>query len=381
MNPTLSVLDLVPIRDGSDARQALADSTELARRVEEFGYGRIWLAEHHFAALASSAPGVVAGHILAATRTIRVGAGAVQLGQRVAAHVAEEWGTLATLYPGRVDLGLGRSATRGREYQKALDSNRRATSDGAPRVPDTEVTEHPTIDGVVFPEPRDLRGLVGSPRSAAGLALVTPGGEPPDFAAQVRLILDLLAGRVRPEHLSEPLHLTPGEHSDLQPWLLGNSPGVSAQLAGELGLPFVANYHLAPGQTIETARAYRAAFRPGILPEPHLAVSVDVLAADDPKHAARQALPFLPWVDSVASGRGAIPVPHPDDVRSETVEKLTRRHSARVATRLVGIADEVTARLATLARHTEADELFLTTLTRDPEDRVRSYQLIAKAWS
>ncbi|WOC12166.1 LLM class flavin-dependent oxidoreductase [Gordonia sp. MP11Mi] len=368
----LGVLDLVPIRAGGTAREALDDAVDLARRTEEFGYRRYWLAEHHFAALASSAPAVVAAHVLAATSSIRVGAGAVQLSQRVAARVAEEWGTLAVLHPGRVDVGLGRSAGRAGQYRDAL--RRQGTADTPAKV------DHPVVDGVVLPEPRDLRGLVDSPRTASALAAISPPGDVPDYETQVRSVLHLIAGTFTPEGLDEPLHLTPGEGTDLQPWILGNSPGVSARLAGRLGLPFAANYHLAPGQTVETARAYREAFTPGVLDEPYLAVSADVLAAPTTDDAQRQARSFLPWVDAVARGRGAMPVPDPASVSDADSATLTARHSARVATRFVGDPDYVVGRLRALAALTAADELVLTTLTHRHDDRVQSHRLIADAW-
>lgn len=369
----LSVLDLVPIRAGGSARDALDDAIDLAQRAEEFGYRRYWLAEHHFAALASSAPSVVAAHVLAATTTIRVGAGAVQLSQRVAARAVEEWGTLALLHPGRVDVGLGRSAGRADQYRDALSRP----------VVEQASADHPVVDGVVLPEPRDLRGLVDSSRTAAALAVISPPGRTPDYESQVLQVLQFLAGTFTPEGVDEPLHLTPGEGSDLLPWILGNSPGVSARLAGRLGLPFAANYHLAPGQTIETVAAYRDAFRPGVLDEPYLAVSADVLADETPDAAHRQARSFLPWVDAVARGRGAIPVPDPDSVTDTDVETLTARHSTRTATRFVGDPDQVVERLRALAALTDSDELILTiltTLTHRHDDRVRSHRLIADAW-
>lgn len=368
----LGVLDLIPIPHGRTARQALDDAVDLARHAEEVGYRRYWVAEHHFAALASAAPAVVAAHVLASTDNIRVGAGAVQLSQRVAARVAEEWGTLSTLHPGRVDVGLGRSSGRADQYRQALNRE--------PTDMTINVDEHPVIDGVVLPDPRDLRQLVDSPRTAAGLNLISPPGETPDYAQQVEQILALREGTLVPDELTTPLHLTPGEGTDLLPWILGNSPGMSARLAGRLGLPFVANYHLAPGQTIQTARAYRDSFVPGLLDEPYLGVSADVLAAPTDDDASRLAKSFLPWVDSVARGVGAIPVPNPDDVSADAVTTLTRRHSARVASRMVGTADSVTARLRALANLTAADELILTTLTHRHADRVRSHRLIAAAW-
>lgn len=369
----LSVLDLAPIREGGTVRTALDDAVDLARHAEEFGYRRYWLAEHHFAALASSAPAVVAAHVLSATSTIRVGAGAVQLSQRVAARVAEEWGTLAELHPGRVDVGLGRSAGRAGQYREALRSPRA-------EKPSTPAVDHPVVDGVVLPEPRDLRGLVDSPRTAAGLAVISPPGDAPDYQSQVLSILALIDGTFIPEGLDEPLHLTPGEGSDLLPWILGNSPGTSARIAGRLGLPFAANYHLAPGQTVETVAAYREAFRPGVLDEPYLAVSADVLADETPNAARRQARSFLPWVDAVARGSGAIPVPDPDSITETEADALAARHSARTATRFVGDADQVVTRLRALAALTGADELILTTLTHRHDDRVRSHRLIADAW-
>ena len=366
----LGVLDLCPIRSGGTAKDALEESADLARAAEAAGYRRFWLAEHHFAAMASSAPAVVAAHVLAQTSSIRVGAGAVQLSQRVAARVAEEWGTLATLHPGRVDLGLGRSAGRADQYREALSS--------PPVSVPVDVADHPQRAGVVLPEPRDLRELVDSARAATGLAVITPPGPAPDYRTQVEEILALLRGDFTPEGLDAPLLLTPGSGSDLLPWILGNSPGVSAQVAGRFGLPFVANYHLAPGRTVQTVQAYREAFTPGLLSEPYLAVSADVLAAETGAEARRQSRSFLPWLDSVSRGAGAVEVPDPDTVTDDRVEALTARHSARVATRFVGDPSEVADRLSALASLTGAGALILTTLTHRHDDR--SVRLIADAW-
>lgn len=370
----LAILDLSPISAGSTAAQALRNTLDLARRAEELGYRRYWLAEHHFAAVASSAPAVLAGQVLAATESIIVGAGAVQIGQRTAASVAAEWGTLDALYPGRVDLGLGRSGHRLDDYRRALQRELHRPATVEPRLPLR------IVEGVVLPELRDLRSNLESPRAAIGLALLTPPGPAPDYGEQVGQVLDLLAGNFRPDELAEPLQLTPGEGGSLRVWSLGSSPSGSAPIAGRFGLPFVANYHLAPGQTLETVQAYRDSFQPGVLTEPYVAVSADVLAADTEEEAQRIGRSFVPWLDSVSKGHGAIPVPAPDDV-DEFDGSLLDRHSDRLATRFVGTAELVVERLAALRALTGADELLLTTLTHSHADRLRSYELISRAWS
>ncbi|MGW0181676.1 LLM class flavin-dependent oxidoreductase, partial [Nocardia sp. NPDC003345] len=247
MTIPLSVLDLSPISTGSDARQAIRNTVDLARRAEAWGYRRFWVAEHHFVAVASSAPTELIALIAAATETIRVGSAAVQAGYRTSASVVEAFGTIDALYPGRLDLGLGRSA------------HRIPPTSAAPPSPPTPVRPTVVRDGVVVPPPFPLAQFRDTRRLAASLeALRLPGAEPLDYGRQVAEIRALLDGTYT---TSDGVHLraVPGQGAQVQLWLFGSSGGESAQLAGRLGLPFVANYHVSPGTVLETVEAYRAA--------------------------------------------------------------------------------------------------------------------------
>ncbi|WP_328600023.1 LLM class flavin-dependent oxidoreductase, partial [Rhodococcus sp. (in: high G+C Gram-positive bacteria)] len=243
MSAPLSVLDLSPISEGGTARQALRNSLDLARSAEAWGYKRYWVAEHHFVGVASSSPAVLVGLIAAATNTIRVGSAAVLLGNNTAAQVVEAFGTVEALYPGRIDLGIGRS---GQRRVEAL----RAVAAGTPAPPESK-RENVVRDGVVIPAPFDPTGLLTSPRLQASFeALAFPGAQAPDFKQQVDDIRSLLNGTYRTRDGIE-LHASPGENADVELWVFGSSAGPSAELAGRLGLPFGANYHVAPSSTLD----------------------------------------------------------------------------------------------------------------------------------
>ncbi|WP_241384650.1 LLM class flavin-dependent oxidoreductase [Rhodococcus sp. CH91] len=367
-NPVpLSVLDLSPISEGSTARQALRNSVDLARRVEEWGYKRYWVAEHHFVAVASSAPDVLIGAIAAATNTIRVGAAAVQLGHNTAIGVVESFGTLDALYPGRIDLGLGRSGQRRAEALAA------GSRESAPRA--TEIR-----DGLVIPPPFSAAKLLSSSRLSASFGtLQQPGAQTPDFDAQVEEILAFLRGTYTAPDGTE-LHASPGEGADVELWVFGSSAGPSAQLAGRLGLPFGANYHVSPGTTVDAIEAYRAAFRPSaFLPEPYVVVSADAVVADDDDTARELASTYGHWTHSIRSGHGAIPYPDPETTTPLTDEQRSLVDD-RLVTQFVGAPSTVAERLDTLRRVTEADELVVTSVTHRHGDRLRSYELLAREW-
>jgi luciferase family oxidoreductase group 1 len=174
----------------------------------------------------------------------------------------------------------------------------------------------------------------------------------------------------------------PGEGADLQLWVLGSSSGESARVAGARGLPFAANYHVAPARVLEAVDAYRAAFRPSdTLSAPHVMVSADVVVAEDDQTARRLAAPYALWVRSVRTGAGAIPFPRVEDALAHEWSDADRDLvEDRVATQFVGSPAAVADRLATLRRVTGADELLVTTITHDHADRVRSVELLAKQW-
>ncbi|MCD2099270.1 LLM class flavin-dependent oxidoreductase [Rhodococcus rhodochrous] len=368
VNPVpLSVLDLSPVSEGSSVPEALRNTVDLARHVEAWGYKRYWVAEHHFVAVASSAPDVLIGAIAAATRTIRVGAAAVQLGHNTAIGVVESFGTLDALYPGRIDLGLGRSG------QRRAEALAGAAPETAPRA--TEIR-----DGLIIPPPFSPAKLLSSSRLAASVGILQqPGAQSPDFAQQVEDILAFLDGTYTAPDGTD-LHASPGEGADLELWVFGSSSGPSAELAGRLGLPFGANYHVSPGTTVEAVEAYRAAFRPSsILRKPYVVVSADAVVADDDATARELASTYGHWTHSIRSGHGAIPYPNPD-----TTPPLTDEERAlvddRIGTQFVGSPNTVAERLDTLRRVTDADELVVTSVTHGHEDRLRSYELLAREW-
>ncbi|GAA1456837.1 LLM class flavin-dependent oxidoreductase [Williamsia maris] len=364
----LSVLDLSPVTAGSDAPTALRRSVELAQLSESLGYRRFWLAEHHFAAVASSSTVTLIGLVAAATSSIRVGSAAVQLGHHTPVSVVEAFGTIDALHPGRLDLGLGRSGQRRKE----------ATGSG-PKPPRPEPSPEHEVDGLLIPEPFSLEGLLGSPKLAAtATALQITGAEPPDFTEAVDDILALLEGTYSADGVA--LSAVPGEKADVEVWVFGSSKGQSAQVAGARGLPFVANYHVSPATTLEAVEAYREAFVPSRdLSEPYVVVSADVVAADDDATAQELASTYGHWVCGIRSGAGAPPYPDPASTPalSDTERAVV---DDRIRTQFVGAPTTVVDGLRTLARVTGADELVITSVTHDFESRKHSHELIAREW-
>ncbi|MEV8638225.1 LLM class flavin-dependent oxidoreductase [Streptosporangium sp. NPDC051023] len=368
---SLSILDLSPVPSGGTTGDALRNTLDLAKRAEEFGYRRYWLAEHHFASgVASAAPAVLIGLVAAATSTIRVGSGAVQLGHQTALAVVEQFGLIDALYPGRIDLGLGRSGQRRTELVAEAKTP-------PPHQPAR------VVDGLLIPEPFSFAAIATSPLFALYSSLLQqPGAQSPDFADQVDDIIALLAGTYRSaEGLAA--HAVPGEGADVELWILGSSGGQSAQVAGERGLPFAANYHVSPSAVLEAAEAYREAFKPSeTLAAPHLIVSADVVVAKDDETARELASPYGLWVRSIRSGTGAIPFPTPQEAAAhEWTEEDRALVEDRVTTQFVGSPRTVAERLRVLRDVTGADELLVTTITHDHADRVRSYELLAGEWA
>ncbi len=371
MTVPLSILELSPVVTGGDAARALRETVELARHAEDLGYRRFWLAEHHFAqGVASSAPQVLIALVAAATRRIRVGSGAVQTGQWTPLAIVEQFGTIDALHPGRIDLGLGRSGQRRAEF---------AAQASAPPKP---VPEARVVDGLLIPRPFDFSALVGVP----GLKLLAellqqPGAQAPDFAEIVDDVAALIGGTFRLADGTEA-HAVPGEGADLELWILGSSGGQSAQVAGERGLPFAANYHVAPSAVLEAVEAYRAAFKPSdVLSEPYVVVSADVVVAPDDATARRLASPYGAWVRSIRTGLNAIPFPTPEEADAlEWTDEERELVADRLDTQFVGAPGTVAERLRTLQRVTGADELLVTTIVHDHADRLRSFELLAREW-
>jgi alkanesulfonate monooxygenase SsuD/methylene tetrahydromethanopterin reductase-like flavin-dependent oxidoreductase (luciferase family) len=389
-NTPLGILDLVPIASGSTAAQALRNSVDLAREAERLGYARYWFAEHHLnPGVASTSPAVVLALTAAATSTIRIGSGAVQLGHRTALSTVEEFGLIDALHPARLDLGLGRSGGRpaGQVREPALAASARAAS---PEVGAGGRAAGPEA-GAIGRAPNGLRipprfspeRLLASPRFALQRKLLQlPNAEPQDYSEQVDDILALLRGRyLSPDGIEA--HAIPGEGAQVQVWILGSSGGESAHVAGRNGLRFAANYHVSPATVLEAADGYRAAFRPSAeLARPYLSVSADVVVADDEATARELASGYGLWVRSIRTGAGAIPFPTPEQARTHAWTPHDRELVAdRVETQFVGSPAQVADQLEQLRDATGADELIVTTITHDHADRVRSYELLAGEWS
>ncbi|ADG78594.1 Luciferase family oxidoreductase, group 1 OS=Tsukamurella paurometabola (strain ATCC 8368 / DSM/ CCUG 35730 / CIP 100753 / JCM 10117 / KCTC 9821 / NBRC 16120 / NCIMB 702349 / NCTC 13040) OX=521096 GN=Tpau_1982 PE=4 SV=1 [Tsukamurella paurometabola] len=339
--PALDILDLAPIPAGATAADALGNTLDLARRAEDWGYQRYWVAEHHFAHVASAAPTVLIAEILAATRRIRVGSAAVLIGFTTAPAVADAFGVLSALHPGRVDVGVGRTGQR-----------LRTPSPGAPAV---------------------------NPKLVAGYErlLQDPAAEPASFTEQVDDVLALFAGTYAGRGV--PLRSPVAEAAQGSPvWVFGSSAGESAQLAGARGLPFVANYHVSPATTVDASNAYREAFRPSeFLAEPRLVVSADVVVAETDAAARDLAAGFPAWVHSIRFGDGAIAYPRDS---ADLTDEQRAAVADRTETQFVGDPGRVAAGLRELADRTGADELVITSVTHDHGARLRSHELLAKEW-
>ena len=394
----LSILDLAPVVEGSTHAQALRNSLDLARHAEQAGYLRYWVAEHHFSpGVAAASPTVLIAAIAGVTSRIRVGSGAVQLGHQTPLAVVEAFGTLSGLYPGRIDLGLGRSGQRRLEERRQQAADRAGSAGGADGAGPAAGPESPggshgaaggvagearVVNGLLIPPHYSQGGLLKSPRFALNASLLQqPGAVTPDFGEQVNDILAFLAGTWRS---ADGISMTavPGAGADAEVWILGSSGGQSAQVAGALGLPFAANYHVSPSTVLEAAQSYRSAFRPStVLSAPHVMVSADVVVAPTDAAARELAAGYGLWVRSVRSPAGAMEYPSPE---TAAAHRWSGHDAAlvedRVATQFVGSPGTVAKSLRILQDASGADELLVTTITHSHADRVRSFQLLAREW-
>jgi luciferase family oxidoreductase group 1 len=322
------VLDLAPVSAGSTTAAALRSTIELAKLAERLGYHRYWLAEHHnMPGVASSSPAVLIGQVAAATSTLRVGSGGVMLPNHPPLVVAEQFGMLTAMYPGRIDLGIG-------------------------RAPGTD------------------------PRTAAALRRSAAPLSADDFPQQL--------GELFSYFIDEPtksgngaVHAVPAAGNQPPVWLLGSS-GYSAQLAGYLGLPFSFAHHFSAANTEPALAAYRATFRPSRwLDKPHAMVAVAVICADTDERAqwlsGPSALSFL----HLRAGH-PMPLATPEEAAAYPFSGLDREMARqRFADQAIGSPETVRRRLAGLLERTEADELMLTTQVYDIDDRIRSFELVA----
>lgn len=368
----LSVLDLLPRSSGDDAATALANAVDLARVAEAAGYRRLWYAEHHLnPGVLGASPAVVIALVGGATSTIRLGSAGVQFGHRTPLATVEEFGLLDAAFPGRLDLGIGRSPSRPAPG-----------SDGFKRRGPSHTHETRAPNGLLLPAPY-APGPDVFKRLAGTLDLLQqPGAYAPAYDEQISDVLALLAGiYTDAEERSYPA--APGEGADVEVWILGASAGESAGVAARHGLPFVASYHHTPSSVVEAADAYRAAFRPSARwAEPYVAVSVDAVAAPEESEARRLAAGYGAWVRSIRSGKGAIPFPDDDEVAAfEWSVEDRALVDDRVRTQLVGTPAQVADGIAQVAEATGAAEVAVTAITHAHADRVRSYELIAQEWA
>jgi luciferase family oxidoreductase group 1 len=321
----LSVLDLAPVASGTTSGEALRRTTELARRTEALGYRRFWVAEHHnMPGIASSAPAVLIAHLAAATSTIRVGSGGVMLPNHAPLVVAEQFGTLEALHPGRVDLGIGRAP--GTDQLTALALRR-------------------SMEGLSAENfPQELVDLIGY-----------FAGDP-----------------------AQPTTATPGRGDMPALWLLGSS-GFSAQLAGLLGLPFSFAHHFSAANTVPALALYRRRFRPSRwLDQPYAMVAVSVICAEDDDRAEWLAAPAALAFLRLRQGRPQqLPTPEEAAAHPYTAEERTFAAQRRVGQAL-GSPQTVARQLDALLEATRADELMLTTMVYDIDDRIRSFELVAE---
>ncbi len=324
----LSVLDLAPVPEGSGAAEALRRSTDLVRLAERLGYHRHWVAEHHnMPGIASSAPPVVIAHLAAASTTIRVGSGGVMLPNHAPLVVAEQFGTLEALHPGRIDLGIGRAPGTDRATAAAL-------------------------------------------RRGAGL-------EAEDFLEQLGQLIAFFDGSYPEHHPLARVHAVPGEGSRPEVWLLGSS-GYSAQVAAHLGLPFAFAHHFMPENTLAAVELYRSLFRPSErLAAPRLMLGIAAVLAGDEKRARFLHGSMRLSMMRLRSGRpGKLPSP---EEASRYAWSPEEEAVALRATSSHVVGDPATAgdQLAALLAETGADELAVTTNVFDHDERLHSYELLA----
>ena len=320
-----SVLDLAQITVGGSPTESFQHSLDLAQHADKWGYHRFWLAEHHnMAGIASSATSVVMGYVANGTKTIRVGSGGIMLPNHSPLVIAEQFGTLEAMYPGRIDLGLGRAP--GSDQQTAMALRR---------------------------DPRNQ------------------GQDFPEQLAELRMYLD-------PTSSNNRVRAIPGEGANIPIWLLGSS-GYSAALAAELGLPFSFASHFSPENMLPAISRYRTYFKPSeVLEKPHVMVSVNVYAADTMEEAKRMATsPQQQFLNLIRNtpGKLAPPVESMDGIWSEYEKAAVMQ---KLSNTIIGTHDEVKNQLEAFMTKTEADEIIFVTNAYDHQARLRSFEIVAE---
>ncbi|WP_323764500.1 LLM class flavin-dependent oxidoreductase [Marinovum sp.] len=318
-----SLLDLSPVPEGATATEALANTADLAVAAEAAGYHRFWLAEHHnMPGIASAATAVVIGHVASVTRTMRIGAGGIMLPNHAPLMVAEQFGTLATLHPGRIDLGLGRAPGTDGATARALRRN---------------MSPEDTF-------PQDVQELIGYLGSGP-------------------------AGAVR---------AIPGEGTEVPVWILGSSL-YGAQLAAYFGLPYAFASHFAPDMLGQAIEVYRAQFRPSeTLAAPHVMMAAGVCLADTAEEAETlRSSQYLAFANLRTGRPGKLPHPVADVAAHIPAPVLAQvKHALSVSA--TGTPEMARARLTELLERYRPDEMMVTGMIHDPAARVRSFELAAE---
>ncbi|MEE1922330.1 LLM class flavin-dependent oxidoreductase [Pseudomonas sp. 148P] len=321
----ISTLDLVPVRQDGGPAQALRNSLDLARHAERFGYHRFWVAEHHnMDGIASSATSVLLGYLAAGTSTIRLGSGGVMLPNHAPLVIAEQFGTLASLYPGRIELGLGRAPGSDQMTARALRRERSGSADDFP-------------DDVL-----ELMRYLG-PRT-------------PD----------------------QKVIAVPGHGTEVPIWLLGSSL-FSAQLAGQLGLPYAFASHFAPRFMHEAIRVYRNHFKPSaVLDAPYVMLGVPMVVADTDEQAEYLATSVYQRILALMRGQSLMQKPPVESMNGLWLPHERDAVGDFLGLAMIGSPAKVKAKLEVLLEQTGADELIFTSDLYEHADRIRSYELMAQ---
>jgi luciferase family oxidoreductase group 1 len=322
----LSILDLAPVSEGSDAGTALRNARGLAQAGERLGYRRFWMAEHHsMPGIASAATAVALAYVAEGTRHIRIGAGGIMLPNHSPLLIAEQFGTLEALFPGRIDLGLGRAPGTDQAAAYALRRN---------------------LSADVSQFPRD--------------------------------VLELQA-YFRPAEPGQRVIACPGEGLEVPLWILGSSL-YGAELAAELGLPYAFASHFAPQQMMEAIALYRARFKPSAqLATPYVMLGFNVFAADSDEEGELLATSLMQAFVALRSGSpGKLKPPLPGYAETLPLE-FRAMLKAVLGSSAIGASDTVRAKTEAFVQRTGADELMITSQIFDPVARLRSYQLLAEA--
>ena len=321
--PKLSVLDLAPVLEGSTAAESFQNSRELIQAVESFGYNRYWVAEHHnMQGIASSATAVLIGYLAASTNSIRVGAGGIMLPNHSPLLVAEQFGTLESMYPGRIDLGLGRAPGSDMLTARALR--------------------------------RDDRG-----------------------AYEFDRLVDELRGYF--EDVERPVIAVPGKGMSIPIWLLGSSL-YSAQLAGQLGLPYSFASHFAPDLMDDAIATYIRNFKPSqVLEKPYVMVAVNAIVADTDDEAEFLASTLFQQFLGIIQGKRGKTQP-PRDMSSLWTEDQKKVVHQQLKYTFYGSSEKVYTQLAEFKSNREIDEIMINSPIYNIEDRKKSYELLSKVW-